>query len=133
MSEIQGQLERRKGQRFDTHIPVSVCLAGDRREVRSFTQNVSARGLLLCTSLPLAEMDVVELHLTLPSEITMTENARIQCRGRILRVNSAAWDGKYLAAIHMEQVEFLPDAEALPVFRQVVSTAEPQALELEAK
>ena len=90
MSAEQFQIERRAAQRFDVHVPVSVRLAGSEREGCGFTQNLSARGALLHTDLPMAEADAVEVTLVMPSEITLAENMRVRCRGRVLRVVSSA-------------------------------------------
>ena len=111
MSPIQ--LERRAGQRFDFNLPVSIGLPDDRRGT-AFTQNVSARGVFLCTDLPLTEGDLVELTLAMPSEVTLAEAMRVRCQGKILRVLPVSGEAKYFAAIHLEKYEYLPNASDLP-------------------
>jgi hypothetical protein len=119
MDTIQGQLERRAAQRFEFQLPVSVQVMASQHKGKGFTQNLSARGALVCTDLSLSEGDAIELTLIMPSEITLAENMRVRCRGRILRVHSSNRDAKYATAIHLERYEFLPEAEGMPVFRQI--------------
>jgi len=119
MNTVRGQLERRAAQRFEFQLPVSVHVVGSGHEGNGFTQNLSASGALVCTDLSLSETDVIELTLIMPSEITLTENMRVRCRGRVLRVHSSNRDGKYATAVHLEKYEFLPEAEGIPVFRQI--------------
>jgi hypothetical protein len=111
MGTDQVQLERRSAQRFEFHLPVSVRLSGSEREGCGFTQNVSARGALFHTDLPLSESDAIELTLVMPAEITLAENMRVRCRGKVLRVLSSAVDTRSVVAVHLDGYEFLPEAE----------------------
>jgi len=111
MSTDQVQLERRATQRFDFHLPFSVRLSGTEREACGSTQNVSARGALFHTDLPLSEADAIELTLVMPAEITLAENMRVRCRGRVLRVLSSDVGTRSVVAVHLDGYEFLPEAE----------------------
>lgn len=111
-TDRQVQLERRAAQRFDVHLPVTVRLAGSEREGCGSTQNLSARGALFHTDLPVSEADAVDLTLVMPSEITLAENMRVRCRGKVLRVLSSAVDTRSVVAVHLEGYEFLPEADA---------------------
>jgi len=111
MSTEQVQLERRAAQRFDLNLPVAVRLAGNEREGSGFTQNLSAKGTLFHTDLPMAESDPIEVTLVMPSEITLAENMRVRCRGRVLRVLSSAPGTGSVVAVQFEGYEFLPEAE----------------------
>ncbi|MGA9966038.1 MAG: hypothetical protein WBQ10_12630 [Terriglobales bacterium] len=111
MSTDQVQIERRAAQRFDFHLSVSVRLAGADREGCGFTQNLCARGALFHTDLPLCEADAIELTLVMPSEITLAENMRVRCRGRVLRVLSSAVGGRSVVAVHLDGYEFLPETD----------------------
>jgi hypothetical protein len=93
-------------------LPVSVRLAGGEREGCGFTQDLCARGALFHTDLALSEADAIELTLVMPSEITLAENMRVRCRGRVLRVLSSAMGTRSLVAFHLEGYEFLPEADA---------------------
>lgn len=111
MSTEQSQVERRAAQRFDLHLPVSVRLAGSEREGCGFTQNLSARGALFHTDLPMAEADAMEITLVMPSEITLAESMRVRCRGKVLRVLPSAAGAGSVVAVHLEGYEFLREAE----------------------
>jgi hypothetical protein len=109
MSADQLHLERRASQRFDYQLPVGVRLAGTDREGYGFTQNLSGRGVFFYTDFPVAEGDAVELTLVMPSEITLTENARVCCRGKVVRVLPV--EQKFGVAARLEGYEYLPKAE----------------------
>jgi len=112
MSTEQVQLERRAAQRFDLQQPVSVRLAGSDREAGGFTQNLSARGALFHIDLPMAEADAMEITLVMPSMITLAENMRVRCRGKVLRVLSSVVGTGSVVAVQIEGYEFLPEAES---------------------
>ena len=111
MSCEQVQLERRAAQRFDVHLPVSVRLTGSDREASGFTQNLCARGALFHADLPLCEADAIELTLVMPSEITLAENMRVRCAGKVLRVLSSAVGNRSVVAVQLEGYEFLPETD----------------------
>jgi hypothetical protein len=48
--------------------------------------------------------------LTLPPEITLTESIRVQCKGRVVRVDETGDSGKLAVAAVIEEYEFLPEA-----------------------
>jgi hypothetical protein len=45
----------------------------------------------------------------LPPEITLTESIRVQCKGRVVRVENARADGKLAVAAVIEEYEFLAE------------------------
>ena len=111
MTTTQVQLERRSTQRFDFHLPVSVRLAGNpEHEGCGFTQDLSARGALFYTDFSLALGDAVELTLVMPSEITLAENMRVRCRGKVVRVCAPGATSKCAVAVQLAGYEFLPEA-----------------------
>jgi hypothetical protein len=79
-------VERRIGQRFAFNLPVSLRDVATSTEGLGFTQDLSSRGAFLFTDMALSEGAEVELTLQMPSEITLGENMRVRCRGRILRI-----------------------------------------------
>ena len=109
MSTDQVHLERRASQRFDYQLPVGIRLAGTDRQGYGFTQDLSGRGVFLYTDFELAEGDAVELTLIMPSEITLTEDVRVRCRGRVTRVIRV--EQKFGVAARLEGYEFLPKEE----------------------
>jgi len=120
----QGQLERRARQRFDFNLPVSLAL-NDNRRGSAFTQNLSARGLFLCTDLRLMEGETLELTLTMPAEVTLAETMRVRCQGKVLRVMPAGSEPKSFAAIHLEKYEYLPQENDLPASAGIPAVPDP--------
>ncbi len=112
MSTDQVQVERRGAQRFDFHLPVGIRVSGGTDEGCGFTQDLSARGALLYTDFLVAVGDRVELTLVMPSEITLAENMRVRCRGKVVRRTNPGVGSKPAVAVHLEGYEFLPEAEA---------------------
>ena len=81
MSTDPIRIERRCGQRFQIHLPLTIHVDG--KAVPGFTQDVSSRGLFLYTEAQLVEGSVVELTFTMPSEVTLGESMRVRGRGRV--------------------------------------------------
>ncbi|MCU1299961.1 MAG: type pilus assembly PilZ [Candidatus Sulfotelmatobacter sp.] len=86
-------IERRVGQRFAFNLPVSLRDVSTSTEGLGFTQDLSSRGAFLFTTMPLNEGAEIELTLRMPSEITLGDNMRVRCRGRVLRIVNAANNG----------------------------------------
>ena len=112
MSTLQGHLERRAAQRFGFSLPLSVRSGVPQSEGQGVTQNLSARGAFFCTDFSLSEGDAVELTLVMPSEITLADNMRVRCRGKVLRVVAPLSGTTLQVAVHLQGYEFLPQAEA---------------------
>lgn len=106
------RLERHAGQRFDLHLPVSVTLSGSKHEACGFTQDLSARGTFFYTDYPLGIGETVELTLSMPSEITLGENMRVRCLGRVLRVLQPSVGTKLGVAVHFAGYEYLSEPAA---------------------
>jgi len=104
----QAQEERRGEQRFPLRLPVVVKSIHDGiQEETSLTRDVSARGAFFYLDGCLAEGAPVELILTLPAEITLTENIRVRCRGKVVRVVRGINGGKIGVAAAIEQYDFV--------------------------
>jgi PilZ domain len=123
-------VERRIGQRFAYNLPVSLRDIASATEGLGFTQDLSSRGAFLFTDMALSEGAEVELTLKMPSEITLGENMRVRCRGRVLRIVKPAEKGwkpapsteiyaaetksaetKIGVAVCLSGYEYLPEAE----------------------
>ena len=100
-------LERRAGQRFEFHLPISIEFGG--RTVPAFSQNLSARGVFLYSEENFPEGATVQLIFTMPSEVTLAENMRVRCRGRVLR-SSASGCGNGIA-VQFDSYQYLPSTE----------------------
>lgn len=110
MSDDQAaQLERRAAQRFDFHLPVGIQVVESSCEGFGFTQNLSARGAFFYTDLALAEGNAVKLTLVMPSEITLAENMRVRCQGRVMRI--IPMPNKSAVAVYLEGYEYLPEGD----------------------
>src|SRR5271163_1903237 len=108
-------VERRIGQRFGFNLPVSLRDPATAAEGLGFTQDLSSRGVFFFTDMALNEGAEIELTLRMPSEITLGENMRVRCRGRVLRVvkpaeNKAA-ETKIGVAVCLKGYEYLPEME----------------------
>lgn len=106
MAEAQ---EKRAARRFALRIPVSVARGedtnyGERAEIR----DVSARGISLHLDSPIEQGSPIGFTLTLPPEITLTESIRVQCKGRVVRIEDRSTGGKMTVAAVIEEYEFLP-------------------------
>ena len=95
-------VERRIGQRFGFNLPVSLRDVASGTEGLGFTQDLSSRGVFFFTDMAISPGAEIELTLRMPSEITLGENMRVRCRGRVLRVVKPAdsgWQGETPAAL----------------------------------
>lgn len=123
------QHERRIGQRFPYLLSISFSEPGTGVEGVGFTQDVSSRGVFFLTDAPLSPGAEIELTLQMPSEITLGDDMRVRCRGRILRVfppaatkeNSAGQvETKVGVAVRFDRYEYLPElAEPASAFTRV--------------
>lgn len=101
------RIERRSGQRFEYQLPVQLRVPGEGRSGAGFTQDLSSRGALLWTDFLLLEGMMIEMTLTMPSEITLGENMSICCRARVLRRQSRREGDRPAVALRIEHYEYL--------------------------
>jgi hypothetical protein len=90
MNPAPVRVERRAGQRFPYLLPVLVRDVASGVEARGFTQDLSSRGVFFFTDATFGEGAEIELTLKMPSEITLGDDMRVRCRGRVLRVTAPA-------------------------------------------
>jgi hypothetical protein len=103
--------EKRAARRFALRIPVSVAREEDLEFSESAQiRDVSARGVCLYLNSPIAQGSPIGFTLTLPPEITLTESIRVQCKGRVVRIEDGSSDGKMAVAAVIEEYEFLPES-----------------------
>jgi hypothetical protein len=137
-------VERRIGQRFGFNLPVSLCNVATAAEGLGFTQDLSSRGVFFFTDMALNEGADIELTLKMPSEITLGENMRVRCRGRILRIvkptdntsrpapsaEAGTETTKIGVAVCLKGYEYLPEAEdASAEFRRISALHSPSETE----
>jgi hypothetical protein len=97
--------ERRVAQRFDYQLPISLKIG-----TQGFTENLSARGAFFYTDCSIAEGQMIELTLSMPAEITLTQTMRVRCRGKVLRVVHPDKGSRIGVAAQLEGYEYLPAA-----------------------
>src|SRR5271166_5552385 len=79
--------ERRMMRRFDMRLPALVRLEGS-NEVQTETQNVSARGVFFYLDRPVEPGTKLEVTLTFPPHITLTDAVRVRFTACVIRVES---------------------------------------------
>ncbi|HEY3973510.1 MAG TPA: PilZ domain-containing protein [Candidatus Sulfotelmatobacter sp.] len=102
------QLEKRGARRFALRVPVTV----DHENAKGSAElrDVSARGISFYLESAVSQGSAIGFTLTLPPEITLTESIRVQCKGRVVRVENGRPDGRLAVAAVIEEYEFLPEA-----------------------
>jgi|SRR5580704_1302465 hypothetical protein len=107
----EAQQEKRAARRFALRIPVSIG-RGENGHYDESAQirDVSARGICLYLDSPMDKGSPIGFTLTLPPEITLTESIRVQCKGRVVRIDEGAVSGKIAVAAVIEEYEFLPES-----------------------
>lgn len=105
-----GQAEKRAARRFALRIPVAVNRDGSTLSEAAHIRDVSARGICFYVDSAVAQGSPIGFTLTLPPEITLTESIRVQCKGRVVRVENGSDDGRIAVAAVIEEYEFLPEA-----------------------
>jgi hypothetical protein len=73
------------------------------------TRDVSSRGIFFYVDSGIAAGSPIEFTLTLPPEITLTESIRVRCKGKVVRVDEGAADGKVAVAAVIDEYEFLAE------------------------
>lgn len=108
----EAQQEKRAARRFALQIPVTIGRDGSTHFTESAQiRDVSARGISLYLNSPIEQGSPIGFTLTLPPEITLTESIRVQCKGRVVRVENGAdaLAGRLAVAAVIEEYEFLPE------------------------
>jgi len=108
------QQEKRGARRFALRVPVTVNRnrnSGNTENTESVQlRDVSARGICFYIDSAISQGAPIGFTLTLPPEITLTESIRVQCKGRVVRVEDGSTEGKVTVAAVIEEYEFLPEA-----------------------
>lgn len=104
--------ERRTMRRFDMRLPASIRIdSGDEgledQEVLTETHNVSARGIFFYLDHVVAEGTRIEVTMTFPPHITMTEPVRVRFTARVVRVDAPLPISRIGIAAMIQEYEFL--------------------------
>jgi hypothetical protein len=105
---VEETLDRRALRRFDMRLPASIRTVGDPpAEFLTETQNVSARGVFFYIDRTLADDSRIEVTLTFPPHITLTDALRVRFVGRVVRVEPPLPSARVGIAAVIEEYEFL--------------------------
>jgi len=121
-----GSHDRRLMRRFEMCLP-AVVRPQDGEEVLTETQNVSARGVFFYLNRRLAEGTPVEMTLTFPPHVTMTEPMRVKFQARVIRVEPPLPSARIGIAAMIEDYQFLA-AEPAAVASGIKSASEPASV-----
>jgi hypothetical protein len=100
--------ERRTVRRFDMRLPAAVRLTGgEADELLTETQNVSARGVFFYLDRPVVEGSRLEVTLTFPPHVTLTDSLRVRFTARVVRVEAPLPASRIGVAALIEEYEFL--------------------------
>jgi len=106
----EAQQDKRATRRFALRLPVSVTYTEEGTQEKSaHTRDVSARGICFYVDSAIAAGATIEFTLTLPPEITLTENIRVRCKGKVVRVEDGGPEGKVAVAAVIDEYEFLSE------------------------
>jgi len=108
--------ERRTMRRFDMRLPAIVHLEGS-DEVHTETQNVSARGVFLYLDRAVSAGTKLEVTLTFPPHITLTDALRVRFTARVIRVENPLPSARIGTAAIIEDYQFLRSVSRLGVCR----------------
>jgi PilZ domain len=124
MKTEPNRMERRVCQRFELNLPLAVHFDG--QTVHGLTQDLSGRGIFFYAETALTDGALVELTLTMPSQITLGENMRVRCRGHVLRVSASDAGQKNGIAVRLDSYQYLPSGEResmIPIARSSLGLA----------
>jgi hypothetical protein len=100
--------ERRTMRRFDMHLPASIRVGESALdELLTETQNVSARGVFFYLDRPVAEGTRIDMTLTFPPHVTLTDPVRVRFTARVVRVEAPLPVSRIGVAAIIEEYEFL--------------------------
>jgi len=96
----ESEMEKRATRRFSLDLPVTVkFLDNGTCEVSGRTRDVSSHGVFFYLDSEIHEGASIEFVMTLPSEITLTEPIRVQCAGKVVRVDRRTYQQGVAVAI----------------------------------
>lgn len=102
----QPQPEKRSTRRFLLELPITITYANNAAtELDALTRDVSSRGVFMYLNSDFAEGATIEFTMTLPREITLADPIRVQCTGRVLRLESK--DRRQGIAVSIDKYDFV--------------------------
>ena len=108
--------------RFDMRLPAAIRISGDTaNEFVTETQNVSARGVFFYLDRVVASGSRIEVTLTFPPHVTLTDPVRVRFAARVIRVETPLPSSRIGIAAMIEEYEFLRATPA-PEFASIPQT-----------
>jgi hypothetical protein len=105
---LQESQDRRSMRRFDMRLPAAIRLKGGAAaEFLTETQNVSARGVFFYLDRVVAAGSRIEVTLTFPPHVTLTDPVRVRFAARVIRVETPLPSTRIGVAAMIEEYEFL--------------------------
>jgi PilZ domain len=105
---LQESADRRSMRRFDMRLPAAIRFSdGAMGEFLTETQNVSARGVFFYLDRVVDAGSRIEVTLTFPPHITLTDAVRVRFAARIIRVETPSSSARIGIAAMIEEYEFL--------------------------
>lgn len=102
--------DRREARRFNMTLPLRVLPHDSHGSVfTAQTRDVSYRGLYFLTENNFEIGNEIEFVITLPQQVTQSNDVNIRCLGHIVRVEPTG-NGRTGIAARIERYEFLPAA-----------------------
>jgi PilZ domain len=98
--------DRRMMRRFDMRLPAIVRLEGS-NDFHTETQNVSARGVFFYLDHAVAAGTKLDVTLTFPPHVTLTDAVRVRFSARVIRVENPVPSARIGVAAMIENYEFL--------------------------
>ncbi len=100
--------ERRHTRRFDMRLPALVRFPDSTiADLMTETQNVSARGIFFYLDRHLGADSRIDVTLTLPPHVTLTDSVRVRFSARVVRVDEPLPGSRIGVAALIEEYEFL--------------------------
>lgn len=106
---MSSQVNQRTTRRFPLNLPLTVRTSDSGDATLSATKDVSARGIFFYLDSDVAEGSPIEFTLTLPPEITLTEQIKVHCVGKVVRVDSKDKSHKVGIAAAIEQYDIISE------------------------
>ena len=103
---LQENSDRRSMRRFDMRLPASIRINGD-GEFFTETQNVSARGVFFYLDRLVDPGTRLDVTLTFPPHVTLTDPVRVRFAARVIRVENPLPSARVGVAAMIEEYEFL--------------------------
>ena len=106
--------------RFDMRLPAIVRMDGN-SEFHTETQNVSARGVFFYLDRTVSPGTRLEVTLTFPPHVTLTDAVRVRFSARVIRVDTPLPSARIGIAAMIEDYEFLRSTGAPDFFSALES------------